>query len=99
MAAAMRGGILGELDPGDVEIAFGFLQEETIGASELEQPAAVAMFANEPDGAGKFAAQDPLGAEVIPITVGMTAREIIVGIIPCRVEIATLGSALQAVRP
>src|SRR5215472_3824105 len=85
IAAAMGGGILGELDSGDVEITARLLQEEAVGATELQQSAAVAVLADELHGAGKLAAQHLLGGEIIGVAVGMPAREIIPRVILGRV--------------
>src|ERR1700736_3159619 len=94
----MGSGVLRKLDPGDVEKWFRLLQEETVCASELEQSSAVAMLADEPNGAGKLAAQYGFGAEIIRIAVGMPAGEIIVRVIIRGVEIARLGTAEPAFR-
>ena len=41
--AAMGGGILGQLDAGDLEERLRLLQEEAVGAAHVEQPAARAV--------------------------------------------------------
>ena len=88
--------ILGELDSGDVEILLRLLQEEPVGASQLEQPAAVAMLADELHRAGKFTSQDALGAQVVRVPVGVPAGEIIPRVIFPRLEAASLGPAEPA---
>src|SRR5262249_56001607 len=50
--AAVRGGLLHELDPCDVEIARRRVQKKAVGASQLEQLAAAAIAPDEIDAAG-----------------------------------------------
>ena len=64
----------------------GLLQEEAIGASQLQQLSAGAIAANELDAAGEFAAQHRLGAEIIGVAVGVAAGEIIPGVVGRGIE-------------
>src|SRR5712691_10305847 len=85
-AAAVVGGVSGQLDPGHVEMARGLLQEKAVGASELQELPAVAVATDEFDAAREFAPQHGLGAEVIRIAVGAAAGEIILGVIGGGIE-------------
>src|SRR5262249_62091370 len=75
-----------QLDAGHVEMARRFLEKEAVGASEFQQPAAVAVTADEFDAAGELAAQHRLSAEIVGIAVGAAAREIVFGIVGGGVE-------------
>ena len=95
---AMLGRILGELDAADVVETLGLLQEEAIGAADIEQPPGRLEPADEIDGAGKFPPENWFGAEIIGIAVVVTAGEIVCGVVALRVEIAGLGAAKSALR-
>src|SRR5262249_25276359 len=95
-AAAMRGGLLRELDPGDVEIAGRRFQKKAVGASQLEQLAAAAIAPDEIDAAGELAAQHRLGAEIIAVAVAAAPGKIVLGVIGGRIERGRLRTAEPA---
>src|SRR5207249_718219 len=82
----------------NVEIALRLLQEEPVGASELEQSAAVAMLADERHGTGKLSAQHPLGVDIVRVAVRMPAREIFLRIVFRGIEIARVRAPEPALR-
>src|SRR5882757_181637 len=92
----MLGGIVGELDSRHLEIPRGLLQEEAVGASELQQSAIAAIATDEIDAMGELAAQHRLGPEIVGITVGVAAGEIILGVVGGGVEAGGLGAPQPA---
>ena len=94
----MRGGIVGNLDTRYIEIAPGFLQEEPIGAADIEQPAAALMPADEVYRMGEFAPQHRLSSAIIRVTVSVGAGEIIGCIVVLRVKARRLSAAKPACR-
>src|SRR5229473_3233707 len=95
-AAGMLRRLRRELDPGDVEMAGGLQQKEAVGASELQEPAAAAIAANELDAARELAAQDRLGPEIIEIAVGAAAGKVVLGIVGGGIESGRFGAAEPA---
>src|SRR5262249_57369129 len=95
-AARMLRRLRRELDAGDLEMAGGLHEKESIGASELEQPAAVAIAANELDAARDLPAQHRLGPAIIGIAVGAAAGEIVLGIVGGGIEPGCFGAAEPA---
>ncbi len=85
-AAAVLGGLGGELDSGHVEMTRRLPQEEAVGAAQLQQLPATAITADEVHAAREFAAQDRLGAEVVGVAVGMAAGEIVPGVVGGGIE-------------
>src|SRR5262245_2078140 len=92
-AVRVRGGLLRELDPGDVEIARRLFQKKSVGASQLEQLAAAAIAADEIDAAGELAAQHRLGAEIVGVAVGAAAGKIVLGVVGGGIERSRLRAA------
>ncbi len=74
--------------PAHVVDALGLLQEEAVGAADVEQASGRLEPADEIDGAGKLPPQDRLGAEIVGIAVGVPAGEIIRRVVAFRVEAA-----------
>src|SRR5262249_56710187 len=85
-AVRVRGGLLCELDPGDVEIPRRLFEKKSVGAPQLEQLAAVAIAADEIDAARELAAQHRLGAEIVGVAVGAAAGKIVLGVIGGRIK-------------
>ncbi len=85
-APAVFGGLGGEFDAGDVEIARRLHEKEPVGASELKQLAALAVPADEIDAAGKLAAQHRLCTEVVGVAIGVAAGKIVVGVVGGGIE-------------
>src|SRR5262247_3530578 len=75
-APAVYDGLCGELDARDVEMPRCFHEKEAVGASELEQFAAIAIAANEIDAVSKLAAEHRLSAEIIGVTIRASAGKI-----------------------
>ena len=86
-ATGERRRILGQFDACYVEVGPGFLEKEAVGATDVEQPAAIAMAANEIDHAGELAPQHRLGAEIVGIAVRVLSGEIAARVVGGRVEI------------
>src|SRR5262245_29362441 len=84
--ATLLGGVGGQLDPHHLEMAPGLLEKKAIGASQLQQPAARAVAANEGNAACEFAPQYRLGSAIIGVAVGLAAGEIVRRVICRRVE-------------
>ena len=89
-------GVFRDLDAGHVEEAPRFLQEEAVGAADIEQPPAGAVFSNEIDGVGEFSPQHRLGAAIVGVAVRMPAGEIVAGIVGAGIETARLRAAEAA---
>src|SRR5262245_21772336 len=89
----MFGGLCGELDARNVEIARRLHEKEAVGASELEQLAATTVAADEIDAAGKLAPQHRLGAEVIGVAIRAAPGEISCGVVGGWVEAGCLRAA------
>src|SRR5262249_45749609 len=96
LLSAIVRGILGDLDAGDVVEAFRLLQEEAVCTADVEQPPAVAMAADEVDGAAELVPQHRPAAAIIGVAVGMAPGEIVVGVIGTGVEAARLRAAEAA---
>src|SRR5262249_27455286 len=94
---AMLGRVRGELDPDHLEMARSLHEEESIGASQFEQLPATTIAADEIDAACEFAPQHGLGAEIVGISVGTAAGEIIPGVVGGGIETGCLGAAEAAV--
>src|SRR5229473_2462329 len=84
------------LDPGDGEMTGGLDQKKSVGASELQEPAAGAITANELDAARELAAQDRLGPAIIEIAVGAAAGKVVLGIVGGGIESGRFGAAEPA---
>src|SRR5262249_14373142 len=85
-APAMVRSRRGELDSRHVEIPRGLHDKKTIGASQLQELAAVAIAANEIDAASKLSAQHGLGSKIIGITVQAAAGKIMLGVVGGGIE-------------
>src|SRR5712691_12355029 len=95
-AAGMLRRLRRGLDPGDFEMASGLDQKKSVGASELQEPAAAAIAANELDAARELAAQDRLGPAIIEIAVGAAAGKVVLGIVGGGIEAGRFGAAEPA---
>src|SRR6266498_3461196 len=85
-APAVFGGLWSELDTCHVEIARRLHEKEPVGASELKQPAACTVLADEIDAAGKLAAQHRLCTEVVGVAVRAAAGKIVLGVVGSGIE-------------
>ena len=95
-AAAMLGGLRGQLDPGHIEMARRLHEEKAIGAAQFQQLSAAAIAADEIDAARELAAQHRLGAEIIRIAVGVPAGKIILGVVGGGIKSGRFGAAEAA---
>src|SRR5262245_17905945 len=84
--------ILGKLEARHLEVIPGFLQEEAVGAAELEQAALRAIAPDQVDGAGELAAQHRLAAEIVAVAVGVLPGEIVLGVVGAGIKIARLAA-------
>src|SRR5260370_17756203 len=89
----MLGRLLGQFNSPGIKIALGFLEKKTVGASEIEQPAAAAIAVNKLDAAGKFSSQDGLGGAIIRVAVAVSTGKIIAGVIDLGIEARGLRSS------
>src|SRR5215475_8462964 len=67
------------------------MQEKAVGASDFQQPSAIIPLANERHSPRKLPPQYRFGSEVIGITVRLLSREILFGVVACRVKGRRLG--------
>jgi hypothetical protein len=86
----------GQFDPADIEVRLRLLQEEPVGASQFQQAAFWAIFADKIDSPGEFTAQDRFRSAIVAVTVWMASGKIIVCIVADTIELAGLSPAKSA---
>src|SRR5262249_56210622 len=69
-----------------------FLQEEAIGAAELDQPPRRTVTPDHVDRVGKLAAQHRLAAEIVAIAVSVLAGKIVFGVVGGGIEMCGLAA-------
>lgn len=92
-ATTMGRGILGKLNAGNFEPGLRFLEKETIGATDFNEPSGRAEAAHEFDFALELRAQDGLGGEVVGISIGVPTGKISLRIVARRIEPDRVGAA------